>query len=133
MGGRVPAVTRLSFTSGVRPTASATDGSAVRWASQRIVMEPRIVPSVRRTSERLHDELVRVRTREQSQVVAGRHAGPPAAGRGRMAQIRIAEQLDEPGAVRAEVVLRAMQAEGVDDRHVAEAGADEDGVVAGRV
>src|SRR5438445_7832083 len=42
--GRTPAVTRLSFTSGVRPTAAAIDGKALRYASQRTVMRTVIVP-----------------------------------------------------------------------------------------
>ena len=37
MGGVTPAVTRLSVTSGVRPTAWAIEPSALRYASQRIV------------------------------------------------------------------------------------------------
>src|SRR5437867_13408700 len=37
IGDVTPAVTRLSLTSGVRPTASAIDPSALRYVSQRIV------------------------------------------------------------------------------------------------
>ena len=65
---------------------------------------------------------VRANSRRSSR---GGTLAQPVGSRRRLAQVRVTEELDQSGAVRAEIVLGAMQAERVDDRHVTEAAADE--------
>src|SRR5215468_2047345 len=54
MAGRTSVATRLSFTSGVRPTAWAIDGSAVRYASQGIGMKMDFTRALSATANRGH-------------------------------------------------------------------------------